>query len=88
VLNERHLTRLRQAYVGYYHGYRTHRVLGMDTPVARPVQLPKFGRVREVPEAGDLHYHYERMAEWAVVFEVLCFQLLWNVGTKTCGPGA
>jgi putative transposase len=62
VLNERHLTPLRHSYAGYYHGFRTHRALDMDTPVARPMQLPKFGRVREVPEVGGLHHHYERMA--------------------------
>jgi putative transposase len=35
VLNERHLTRLLQSYLDYYHGYRTHRALDMDTPVPR-----------------------------------------------------
>jgi transposase InsO family protein len=62
VLNERHLTRLLQSYVGYYHRYRTHRALDMDTPVARRVQPPELGRVREVPEVGGLHHHYERIA--------------------------
>jgi len=62
VLNERHLTRLLQSYVGYYHGYRTHRALDMDTPVTRPVQPPELGRVWEVPEVGGLHHHYERIA--------------------------
>jgi hypothetical protein len=38
------------------------RVRDMGIPVARPVQLPKFGRVREVPEVGGLPHHYERMA--------------------------
>jgi transposase InsO family protein len=62
VLNERHLTRLLQSYLDYYHGYRTHRALDMDTPVPRPVQLPELGRVRAVPEVGGLHHHYERIA--------------------------
>jgi putative transposase len=62
VLNERHLTRLLQSYVGYYHGYRTHRALDMDTPVTRPVQPPELGRVWEVPEVGGMHHHYERIA--------------------------
>jgi putative transposase len=62
VLNERHLTRLLQSYVGYYHGYRTHRALDMDTPVPRPVQPPELGRVWEVPEVGGMHHHYERIA--------------------------
>jgi putative transposase len=62
VLNERHLMRLLQSYVNYYHRYRTHRALDMDTPVPRPVQPPELGRVREVPEVGGLHRHYERIA--------------------------
>jgi putative transposase len=62
VLNERHFTRLLQSYLEYYHGYRTHRALDMDTPVPRPVQPPELGRVWEVPEVGGLHHHYERIA--------------------------
>lgn len=62
VLNKRHLTRLLQPYLGYYHRYRTYRALDMDTPVARCVQPPELGRVREVPEVGGLHHHYERIA--------------------------
>jgi transposase InsO family protein len=62
VLNERHLTRFLQSYLDYYHGYRTHRALDMDTPVPRPVQPPELGRVRAVPEVGGLHHHYERIA--------------------------
>jgi putative transposase len=62
VLNERHLQRLLQSYLGYYHGYRTHRALDMDTPIPRPIQRPELGRVREVPEVGGLHHHYERIA--------------------------
>jgi hypothetical protein len=34
----------------------------MDTPVTRCVQPPELGRVREVPEVGGLHHHYERIA--------------------------
>jgi putative transposase len=62
VLNERHLQRILQSYLGYYHGYRTHRALDMDTPIPRPRQPPELGRVREVPEVGGLHHHYERIA--------------------------
>jgi putative transposase len=61
VLNERHLARLLQSYVDYYHRYRTHRALDMDAPVPRPVQPPELGRVREVPEVGGLHHPYERI---------------------------
>ena len=62
VLNERHLQRILQPYLGYYHGYRTHRALDMDTPIPRPRQPPELSRVREVPEVGGLHHHYERIA--------------------------
>jgi putative transposase len=62
VLNERHLQRLLQSYLGYYHSYRTHRALDMDTPIPRPIQPPELGRVREVPEVSGLHHHYERIA--------------------------
>jgi putative transposase len=48
--------------VVHYHRYRTHRALDMDTPVTRCVQPPELGRVREVPEVGGLHHHYERIA--------------------------
>jgi putative transposase len=62
VLNERHLQRLLQLYLGYYHGYRTHRALDMDTPIPRPIQPPELGRVRKVAEVGGMHHHYERIA--------------------------
>jgi putative transposase len=55
VLNERHLQRILQSYLAYYHGYRTHRALDMDTPIPRPRQPTELGRVREVPEVGGLH---------------------------------
>ena len=60
VLHERHLMRLLQSYFDYYHVYRTHRALDMDTPVPRPVQPPELGPVREIPEVCGLHQHYER----------------------------
>jgi hypothetical protein len=31
-LHERHLCRVRQSYVDYYHHWRTHRSLEMDAP--------------------------------------------------------
>jgi hypothetical protein len=55
-LNDWHLTRLLQFYLGYDHGYRTHRALDVNTPVARRVQPPELGRVWEVPKAGSLHH--------------------------------
>ena len=62
VLHARHLRRLLTEYFRYYHHWRTHRALDMDCPVARPVQRPAVGSIREVPEVGGLHHHYERRA--------------------------
>jgi len=62
VLHERHLRRLLTEYFQYYHDWRTHRALDMDCPVPRPVQRPELGVIREVPEVGGLHHHYERRA--------------------------
>jgi putative transposase len=62
VLHERHLRRLLTSYFSYYHAWRTHRALDMDAPVPRPVQPPELGPVKQVPEVGGLHHHYERGA--------------------------
>jgi hypothetical protein len=34
----------------------------MDCPVLRLVQRSETGSIREVPEVGGLHHHYERRA--------------------------
>jgi putative transposase len=62
VLHERRLRRLMTEYFQYYHRWRTHRALDMDCPLPRPVQQPADGSIREVPEVGGLHHHYERRA--------------------------
>jgi putative transposase len=62
VRNERHLRRVLQAYMDYYHHWRTHRSLEMDTPEPRAMQPPSVGPVRKLPEVGGLHHHYERVA--------------------------
>jgi len=62
VLHERHLRRLLTEYFRYYHHWRTHQGLDMDCPVPRPVQRAGVGSIREVPEVGGLHHHYERRA--------------------------
>jgi putative transposase len=62
VLHERHLRRLLTEYFQYYHYWRTHQALDMDCPVPRPVQRPELGLIREVPDVGGLHHHYERRA--------------------------
>ena len=62
ILHERHLQRLLTTYFHYYHHWRTHRALALDCPRPRPVQRPEVGSIREVPEVGGLHHHYERRA--------------------------
>lgn len=62
VLNERHLKRILTRYFDYYHRWRTHLSLGMDSPESRSVQLPAIGKVVQFPEVGSLHHHYERLA--------------------------
>lgn len=62
VLNERHLKTLLSRYFDYYHRWRTHRSLALDCPEPRVIQLPDLGPVKEVPEVGGLHHHYERPA--------------------------
>ena len=60
VWNENHLKRVLTDYFVYYHRWRTHLSLEMDTPERRPVQ--RFGRIVAVEELGGLHHHYERRA--------------------------
>ena len=60
VLHERPLRRLLTSDFSYDHAWRTHRALDMDAPIPRPVHPPALGPVREVPEVGGLHHHYER----------------------------
>lgn len=62
VFNDRHLKRILTGYFGYYHRWRTHLSLAMDSPESRPVQPSELGRVVEFPEVGGLHHHYERLA--------------------------
>jgi transposase InsO family protein len=62
VLNERHLRRVLQSYVDYYHTWRVHRSFDMDAPNHRRVQVPEQGQVSKLPEVGGLHHHYERQA--------------------------
>lgn len=62
VLSERHLRRLLSDYFDYYHRWRTHYALEMDTPDGRSTQEPELGEVVEFPEVRGLHHHYERRA--------------------------
>jgi hypothetical protein len=62
VLGAAHLRRVLAGYVAYYHRWRTHLSLVMDSPDTRPVQPPEQGAVVAIPEVGGLHHHYERRA--------------------------
>jgi transposase InsO family protein len=62
VLNERQLKRILTSYFSYYHRWRTHLSLEMDSPGSRRVQRPGSGNIVQFPEVGGLHHHYERIA--------------------------
>jgi transposase InsO family protein len=62
VLNERHLKRILADYFAYYHRWRTHQSLEMDSPDPREVHPIDRGRVTEIAEVGGLHHHCERIA--------------------------
>jgi transposase InsO family protein len=64
VLNERHLKRLMNEYVRYYHEDRTHLALEKGTPAGR--EAAKVGeaacRVISMPRLGGLHHRYDLAA--------------------------
>jgi hypothetical protein len=62
VLSERHLRRVLESYLAYYHGARCHMSLDGDAPEHRDVQPPAAGRVIGFPEVGGLHHRYVRRA--------------------------
>jgi len=59
-LNERHLMRLSQNYLRYYHEDRTHIGLNKETPGARPVESrpTATAKVIALPRIGRLHHRY------------------------------
>ena len=59
VLGEAHLCRILRSYACYYNGIRTHRSLGKDAPISRPVQ--RVGSLKKFPILGGLHHHYFRV---------------------------
>ena len=59
VLGETHLRRILRAYAHYYNYVRTHRSLGKDAPVSRPVQ--RAGIINSHAVLGGLHHHYVRV---------------------------
>ena len=62
VLNERHLKRLLRGYFAYYHQWRPHRSLEMDSPDGRSVYPPELGEIIEFPAVQGLHHTYIRKA--------------------------
>jgi hypothetical protein len=60
VLNERHLRRLLESFVGYHHQDRTHLALGKDAPRGRPVEHrpDSTSCVISLPRVGGLHHRY------------------------------
>ena len=64
VLNERHLKRLMNEYVGYYHDDRTHLALAKGTPAARKARKNPGvgGKVISMPRLGGMHHRYDLAA--------------------------
>ena len=64
VLNERHLRRLMNEYVRYYHDDRTHLALAKETPIGRSAAKPSDAscRVVSTPKLGGLHHRYDLAA--------------------------
>ena len=64
VLNERHLKRLMNEDVRYYHDDRTHLALAKGTPVGREAASKSGtgGRVIAMPRLGGLHHRYDLAA--------------------------
>jgi transposase InsO family protein len=64
VLNERHLKRLMNEYIRYYHEDRTHLALAKGTPAGREAEA-NHGTSRKViamPRLGGLHHRYDLAA--------------------------
>jgi len=64
VLNERHLKRLMNEYIRYYHEDRTHLALAKGTPASREAERnPGIGRrVLSMPRLDGLHHRYDLAA--------------------------
>jgi transposase InsO family protein len=58
ILGEAHLRRILKSYASYYNEIRTHRSLGKDAPISRPVQ--RAGSLETFPILGGLHHRYFR----------------------------
>jgi hypothetical protein len=64
VVNERHLKRLMNEYVRYYHEDRTHTILAKGTPAGREAAttFQEHHRVVSTPRLGGLHHRYDLAA--------------------------
>jgi transposase InsO family protein len=62
VVNEVGLRRVLASSVAYYMRSRTHLALAKDSPVPRPVQSARTGRIVATSEVGGLHHRYDRVA--------------------------
>jgi len=64
VLNRRHMHRLMEEYVDYYHDDRTHLALNKGTPAGREVETRcrVNYRVLSMPKVGGLHHRYNLAA--------------------------
>jgi putative transposase len=64
VLNERHLNRLMNEYINYYHEDRTHLGLAKGTPAGRPAETNQATNcsVVSTPRLGGLHRRYNLAA--------------------------
>ena len=64
VLNERHLRRLMNEYVRYYHDDRTHLALVKRTPAGRKAEenSGESSRIVSMERLGGLHHRYDLAA--------------------------
>ena len=63
-VNERHLKRLMNEYIRYYHEDRTHLALAKETPAGREAKKASRagGRIITIPRLGGLHHRYDLAA--------------------------
>ena len=63
-VNERHLKRLMNEYIEYYHDDRTHLALVKETPAGRTAETSSGSglRVVSMPRLGGLHHRYDLAA--------------------------
>ncbi len=60
ILNAPHLKRTLTHYFTYYHHWRTHLALDMQTPEPRPITADTNQPIQKQPHLGGLHHHYTR----------------------------